>query len=78
VEDTYYEICVASELDEKWSGYFSPLKIKSRKDETILSGYLPDQSALYGILIKIRDMGLPLISVKQLGSQNIDAGESGK
>jgi hypothetical protein len=73
VEDTYYEICVASELDEKWSEYFSPLKIESREDETILSGYLPDQSALYGILIKIRDMGLPLISVKPLSIKNKDA-----
>ena len=69
LEETFYEICVAGELDEKWSGYFSPLKIKSREDETILSGYLPDQSALYGILIKIRDIGLPLISVKPLAIQ---------
>jgi len=77
LEEIFYEIHVAGVLDGKWSGFFAPLKIYSTECETILSGYLPDQPALYGILIKIRDMGLQLISVKPVVSNTTDRCTSG-
>jgi hypothetical protein len=62
-----YEIKVKEHLSEKWSDYFDGLTITPHKDdETVLSGPVADQAALHGILAKIRDLGLPLLSVKRL------------
>ena len=59
-----YEIRVEGILDEKWSGWFDGLTITPQTSgETLLSGPVADQSALHGLLNKIRDMGLPLSSV---------------
>jgi hypothetical protein len=61
----YCEIIVKGRLDTDWSGWFEGLTITySEQDETILSGQIRDQAALHGLLAKVRDMGLFLISVK--------------
>jgi hypothetical protein len=61
--ETTYEIRVKSALDEKWITYFLPFTMITGDDETLLTGVVVDQSELFGILLKIRDLGLHLISV---------------
>ena len=59
-----YEICVKGHLDQRWSDWFEGLRIALKDNgETLLSGPVVDQAALYGVLIKVRDLGLPLVSV---------------
>lgn len=58
------EIRVKGQIDEHWSDWFEDLTIThTDQDETILSGTVADQAALYGLLAKLRDLGLPLLSV---------------
>lgn len=61
-----YQIQVKGKLGQDWSEWFSGMTIEYEKGISILSGKLLDQSALHGVLIRIRDLGLPLISVKRL------------
>ena len=59
-----YEICIKGHLDGRWSHWFEGLTIALKDNgETLLSGPVVDQAALHGLLIKIRDLGLPLVSV---------------
>lgn len=60
----YYEIKIKGRLDDRWSDWFSGLKL-DYPDENVtqLSGLLPDQAALHGLLERIRDLNLTLISV---------------
>lgn len=64
-----YEIRVAGSLTPQWMDWFDSLVINTENGETLLSGPLADQAALYGLLKKIRDLGLPLVSVRQIPSQ---------
>ena len=58
------EIRVKGQIDERWSDWFEGLEIThTDEDETILTGEIADQAALYGLIAKLRDLGLPLISV---------------
>ena len=60
----YYEIKLKGHLDPRWSDWFAGLQLTHLgKDETLLSGQLPDQAALYGLLERIRDLNITLISV---------------
>lgn len=59
-----YEIKVAGTLPDRWSAWFDGLRISGESDgTTILSGFVPDQAALHGLLQKLRDLGIPLISL---------------
>ena len=59
-----YEIKVQGHLDKYWSEWFDGLTVTyDEHDDTILSGPVADQSALHGLLKKVRDLTLPLISV---------------
>lgn len=59
-----YEIRIEGHLASRWSGRFSELTIKLKADgTTLLSGPIVDQAELYGVLRKIRDLNMPLISV---------------
>jgi hypothetical protein len=65
----YYQIVVWGHLEQKWSEWFNGMAIQNLPSgETVLSGLVVDQSALHGTLIKVRDLGLPLISLKCLKS----------
>ena len=58
------EIRVKGNIDEHWSDWFEGLTIQhTKEDETILLGTVIDQAALYGLLTKLRDLGLSLLSV---------------
>ena len=61
-----YEIRLKGELDEQWSTWFDGLAIShDGKGNTILHGSLPDESALHGVLMKVRDLALPLLALKR-------------
>jgi hypothetical protein len=69
----YYEIRVKGHLDEQWAEWFYPMAVSNVENaEAVLAGELIDQAALHGMLIKVRDLGLPLIAV-QLAQGNHDA-----
>ena len=59
-----YEIRVQGILDERWSAWFDGLEVRSEGDDvTLVTGRVPDQAALHGLLTRINDLGLTLISV---------------
>jgi hypothetical protein len=59
-----YEIRVRGHLDGRWSEWFDGLTIANVEDgDAVLSGEIVDQSALHGVLNKVRDLSLPLIAV---------------
>ena len=67
-EDRYepgsYEIRIKGHLDGKWAAWFEGLTITLEEDgTTLLTGPVIDQAALHGLLKKVRDLGLPLVSV---------------
>jgi hypothetical protein len=65
-----YRIRVKGKLDEEWSDWFDGLTITQLVDgETFLTGPVADQAALHSILGRIRDMGLPLLSVERMERQ---------
>ncbi len=58
------EIAIKKRIDFNWSEWFEGMTIKhTDQDETILTGTVVDQAALYGLLTKLRNLGLSLISV---------------
>jgi hypothetical protein len=60
-----YSIRIRSHLDDRWVSWFEDLTILHEANgETILTGSMPDQAALFGALMKIRDLGLTLIAVE--------------
>lgn len=62
-----YEIRIEGHLDPRWSDWLDGVAITLLdSDETLLSGTLADQAALHGLLAKIRDMNLKLISVRRI------------
>lgn len=65
-ETAIYEIRVREMLDEKWAAYFAPFTLESKNNETILRGAVHDQAELFGILLKIRDLGLKLMAVNPI------------
>ena len=64
-----YEIRVKGHLDSRWAAWFDGLSLTNSSDgTTLICGPVADQAALHGLLQKVRDMGLPLISVTQVPS----------
>ena len=69
-----YRIQIRATLDERWSDWFDGWTIVPQANgETLLEGAVSDQIALHGVLSRIRDLGLPLLSVQQ-----VKAGEGGR
>lgn len=67
--ETTYEIYVRDILDEKWSTFFLPFTLTPSNDETLITGLVHDQAELFGVLLKIRDLGLWLVSVNPIARQ---------
>ena len=62
-----YQIRVKGILDECWSDWFDGLTVVPQTGgETVVSGPVVDQAALYGLLNRVRDLGLPLLSVQRV------------
>ena len=66
-ESGLYEIRVKGHLADRWAGWFEGLTITLEEDGvTLLTGPVIDQAALYGLLRKTRDLGMPLLSVNRV------------
>jgi hypothetical protein len=63
-----YEIRIQGQLDQRWSSWFDGLTVTSLPDSatTLIAGPVADQAALHGLLAKIRDLSLPLLSVRRI------------
>ena len=62
-----YQIRVKGHISDSWSTWFEEMTIHREEcGETIITGQLPDQTALHGVLMKIRDLGLILLELKYL------------
>ena len=73
-----YEIRIKGHLDTRWASWFDGLTLTHGSDgTTIIDGPVADQAALHGLLQKIRDLGLPLISVNHLAPGHPEAPTAG-
>ncbi len=64
LEPVVYEIRVRGHLDARWANQFEGLTITLEENgDTLLTGPIIDQAALHGLIKKVRDLGLPLVSV---------------
>lgn len=61
----YYTIRVREKLESTWDEWFEGMTLTADPDGTLLSGYLPDQSALHGIIGRVQRLGLHLIAVTE-------------
>ena len=65
--DDTYRIRVSGHLDDRWSERFGGLAVQHQEDGTTeLVGPVVDQAALHGLIIRIRDLGLPLLAVNRV------------
>ena len=63
-----WELRVKGHLDARWVDWFEGLRFTHQRDgTTVLRGPVADQAALHGLLSKVRDLGLPLVSVMRVG-----------
>ena len=70
----YYEIVLRGHLDPRWSERFAGLQLAHLEgNETLLAGSLPDQAALHGLLERIRDLNIKLISVTSCDPSSPDS-----
>jgi hypothetical protein len=73
-----YEIRLRGHLDSRWAAWFDGLNLTNENDgTTIIHGPVVDQAALYGLLQKVRDLGLPLVSVTQAETDQLECPPSG-
>ncbi len=64
-----YQIRIKGHLDSQWTDWFEGLIITLEEDgDTLLTGPVADQAALHGLLKKVRDLGMPLLSVNRIRS----------
>lgn len=68
-----YEIRVKGHLDARWSDWFDGLSLRHERDgTTVIHGPVVDQAALHGLLRRVRDPGLPLVSVERIEPERAD------
>jgi hypothetical protein len=66
-EPARYELRVRGVLEPHWSAWFEGLQVTSdERGQTIIAGPVTDQAALHGLLAKVRDLGLELLSIRRL------------
>ncbi len=75
-EARLYEIRLKGHLSHRWAGWFEGMTITLEEDgTTLLTGPVVDQSALHGLLKKVRDLGMPLVSVIPVEPGSADAAQ---
>ena len=62
-ETQRYEIRIQGRLDDRWSAWFDGMELVDDDGSTLIRGQVADQAALHGLIQKVRDLGLPLLSV---------------
>ncbi len=70
LDKTFYEIQVKGYLDARWNELFDGMNIAWKDNVTTISGVVADQAALHGLLARVRDYGLVLLSVKSATDLN--------
>jgi hypothetical protein len=71
-ESGWYEIRIQGHLETRWGSWFDGLTLTTAGDgTTILRGPVIDQAALHGLLQRVRDLGLPLVSVTHVQADDI-------
>jgi hypothetical protein len=66
-----YQIRIKGHLDRKWTDWFGGLTVTLEQNgDTLLTGPVVDQAALHGLLKKVRDLGMPLVSLKSTAKEN--------
>lgn len=63
-----YRIELEGRLESRWTSMFDNMEMNYAQGRTIISGPVPDQAALHGLLVRIRDLGLVLISLQRIES----------
>ncbi len=73
-DPSYYEICIKGRLSEQATIWFEDMTLTINEEtsppQTIISGHIVDQAALYGLISRIRDLGLTLLSVKHINKED--------
>jgi hypothetical protein len=73
----FYEIRIKGHLDKSWEDWFGGLALRHESNgETALTGAVPDQAALHGVLNRLRDLGVELVSVNPIEDAPV-SGEEG-
>ncbi len=76
-QQTIYQFRIKGHLGTQWMGWFEGLTVTLEEDgNTLLSGPVIDQSAMHGILKKIRDLGMPLLSVNSVETRTQDTSDN--
>ena len=69
-QSTVYQIRLKGQLDARWTDWFGGMVVALSEDgDTVLTGPVTDQAALHGLLRKVRDIGIPLVSVNEVKSE---------
>ena len=64
---TFYKVRVEGHISDSWSSWFEGMAVRHEESgETVLTGPLVDEAALHGVLMRIRDLALPLVEVRRL------------
>lgn len=72
-EPRLYEICIKGHLSGRWATWFEGMTFRlDDNGDTVLTGMVVDQAALYGLLRKVRDLGMPLLSVTAIRADQAD------
>jgi hypothetical protein len=62
----HYQIRISGHIDSRWSEWFDGLTITVWNGDTLLTGPIRDQAQLHGLLARVRDLALPLVSVSRI------------
>lgn len=66
-EPEHYQLHIKGHLDDQWANWFAGLTVTRKEGgDTLLTGPVADQAALHGLLRKVRDLGIPLVSVNRI------------